>query len=869
MKWLFYWLVPFGLFAQVPNGMNLQAIVRDVSGKPVALQNVSMRVAILQGGTGGAVVFGEEHRASTNVFGLVNVLMGYGFPVTGKLDQIDWTKGPYYLKIEIDPSGGSSYELNSVSPLLSVPFAFYAEKTNLKAGPGILLKNNTIQAIDSSSDNEIQQLSLNERILNLSNGGGTVILPSGADQWGSQVVITGSGLKGDGTPAVPLDVADDAIQSNHILNGSIKNEDLYPGLIPNYTSGAGILLRNDTIYNSGDLSNINELQQLTYDPTSRTLSISQGNGIVFAAGTTSRISDNDGNTYVDVEKNANEDKVRFGIDGKENWVMTINANGSPRLQAEGPGSNLFIGNEAGLNNDGNLFPKGFGNAFLGAFSGVGNTSGSRNVGVGTYALWGNASGDENAAFGFESLLLGDQGKSNTALGFRAMMNYIRGSYNVAIGSQTLMITDGGNNNIAIGAYAQALSKNRNGIIAIGDSTLFFNGSGVSDLNKSTDNLAIGSKAMYSNTEGAGNVAIGNQSMYYNEKGDRNTSVGVASMFNNAVGHSNTGIGYHALFANENGNSNVAIGTNAMSANLGGEGNVAIGSTTMFGNADGNMNTAVGNGAMFSNSSGVFNVAVGSSALSNNTTGIHNVAMGSDALLNNGQGINNTVVGTFAGYNNNAGYDVTAVGFQAGSQGTQNQYCTYLGSLATNNGNINLQNSTAIGANARVNASNQVRIGDANTLSIGGYKSWTNISDGRYKMNVQQDVKGLDFIMRLRPISYQLNTQLLKEFLGETTLLLKHEDGISQQPSVYRQSGFIAQDVETAANLSAYDFSGVDKPKNENDLYGLRYAEFVVPLVKAVQEQQVLIESQKEQLLILENKLNALQREMHLLKNKQQ
>jgi len=50
-----------------------------------------------------------------------------------------------------------------------------------------------------------------------------------------------------------------------------------------------------------------------------------------------------------------------------------------------------------------------------------------------------------------------------------------------------------------------------------------------------------------------------------------------------------------------------------------------------------------------------------------------------------------------------------------------------------------------------------------------------------------------------------------------------------------QSGFIAQDVEAAAQSIGYEFSGIDAPKNENDLYGIRYAEFVVPLVKAVQE----------------------------------
>ena len=61
------------------------------------------------------------------------------------------------------------------------------------------------------------------------------------------------------------------------------------------------------------------------------------------------------------------------------------------------------------------------------------------------------------------------------------------------------------------------------------------------------------------------------------------------------------------------------------------------------------------------------------------------------------------------------------------------------------------------------------------------------------------------------------------------------------------SGFIAQEVEQAAKELGYDFSGVDKPKNQNDLYGLRYAEFVVPIVKAMQEQQKIIEDLKKEI----------------------
>jgi uncharacterized protein YlxW (UPF0749 family) len=67
-------------------------------------------------------------------------------------------------------------------------------------------------------------------------------------------------------------------------------------------------------------------------------------------------------------------------------------------------------------------------------------------------------------------------------------------------------------------------------------------------------------------------------------------------------------------------------------------------------------------------------------------------------------------------------------------------------------------------------------------------------------------------------------------------------GSEQLKAAELQSGFIAQEVEAAADAVGYDFHGVDKPKNETSHYGLRYAEFVVPLVKAMQEQQELIET---------------------------
>lgn len=130
--------------AQIPKGLNFQTIVRDNTGKPLVSRNVNFKISILQGGASGTLVYAEEHRAITNEFGLVNLLLGYGFPISGKFDMIKWADGSLFLKTEIDPNGGINYELSNVSPFLSVPYALYSENTQLTAGPGILIEGNKI-----------------------------------------------------------------------------------------------------------------------------------------------------------------------------------------------------------------------------------------------------------------------------------------------------------------------------------------------------------------------------------------------------------------------------------------------------------------------------------------------------------------------------------------------------------------------------------------------------------------------------------------------------------------------------------------------------------------------------------------------------
>jgi hypothetical protein len=117
------WFLSFTLLAQVPQGFNYQAVVRNASGAILPNQNVGLKLSILQGGPSGTLVYSETWTIATNVQGLVTLIIGQGTPVSGNFSKIDWTNLPLFLKTELDPAGGSNYTLSEIKPLLAVPLA--------------------------------------------------------------------------------------------------------------------------------------------------------------------------------------------------------------------------------------------------------------------------------------------------------------------------------------------------------------------------------------------------------------------------------------------------------------------------------------------------------------------------------------------------------------------------------------------------------------------------------------------------------------------------------------------------------------------------------------------------------------------------
>ena len=118
------------LVSQAPNLMSYQAVIWDASGNLVSEKTVSIKISILQGSVSGTSVYSETHKVQTNINGLVSLMIGGGTNATGKIADINWGGGSYFLKTETDPTGGNSYTITGITQLVSVPYALHSNTSN-------------------------------------------------------------------------------------------------------------------------------------------------------------------------------------------------------------------------------------------------------------------------------------------------------------------------------------------------------------------------------------------------------------------------------------------------------------------------------------------------------------------------------------------------------------------------------------------------------------------------------------------------------------------------------------------------------------------------------------------------------------------
>ncbi len=479
----------------------------------------------------------------------------------------------------------------------------------------------------------------------------------------------------------------------------------------------------------------------------------------------------------------------------------------------------------------------------------GSYNGEYNTGVGYQAEYTNGTGYDNTALGTQALYTNLSGVDNTGVGVWAGY-YVTGNSNTAVGNQAMEgiaatpLT--GASNSALGAYAlnkiQGAATENTGV---GYAALFSATTGT--------NSALGYSAGYYITTGTGNTAIGFNAMAGVAAtpltGGQNTAVGDSALTaiqgaasqNTAVGYqalatlttaTATAVGYQAGQYFIGGGNAVAIGIGAMtgvsaSPNTGWN-NTAVGANALNwvqGNAG--SNTALGDAALQYDSTGGLNTAVGAAAMSGVSatplTGGNSTAVGYSALGSiQGAGGGNTAVGMDSLDGDTTGGSNTAIGYGAGNSGTAittGGSDTFLGYDTGSNG-ATYTNSTAVGAYTEITASNQIRIGctsgtngcSASVSSIGGPTTWTSTSDRRLKKDIRETDLGLDFIEKLRPVSFYFKS-------GDGKL----------------NYGFIAQDVQEA--LGNRDTHTVIRESDDMGTYMLTYDDLLSPVVKSIQQQQ--------------------------------
>ena len=276
-----------------------------------------------------------------------------------------------------------------------------------------------------------------------------------------------------------------------------------------------------------------------------------------------------------------------------------------------------------------------------------------------------------------------------------------------------------------------------------------------------------------------------------------------------LGADKTSFGLNALNPNTTGFAGTAFGYQALRDNTTGGDNTAIGYNALALNTNGSNNTATGRASLQDNIDGNDNTAFGFQSLRNVVSGSQNTSIGRASLLN-ATGENNTAIGYFAGSNITSG-----------------------------------DNNIAIGNNAQVGnaiGNNQVRVGNAAIILATIQVPWTFTSDRRWKSNILPSNLGLDFIKDLKPVYYTRNND----------------------ESQKKEYGFIAQEMEETLNRFGASNNGMIS-KDDEGMYGVRYNDLLAPMVKAMQEQQEIIEQQNEKIIEQNEKIELQKNEIDTLK----
>lgn len=459
------------LWAQAPDGFKYQAVVRDGAGMILADQNVGFEITILQGSPGGTNVYEETHDPTTNAFGLVSLDIGAGTIVSGDFTSIDWSDGPYFMKVAIDETGGTAYSEIGTSELLSVPYAMFAKNVE------------NVDDADADPENEYNNsVALSGTDLEVTDGGGTLSadlssLVDDADadptnEYNTAVALTGTDLEvtdGGGTLSTDLssliDDADADPANEYNTTVALTGTDL------EVTDGGGTLSTDlSSLIDDDDADSTNELITL-FEILDDSIKITE-QGVVYAIS----IADlTDGDWIVSGNNiyNPNSDYVGIGTDVPESKLHVEDI----LDDTDTTGVKIIMTNPSGVENSEALYVESSADAAGSASSivGISNTTGT----VFNISVNGVANGSSNTNRGVQGSTVGTSDANLGLIGFATgtggpatQANY--GSYGSASGSSNINtgaqgFTSGeGTFNIGVRGTANGTGTNNYGVYGFAD-----------------------------------------------------------------------------------------------------------------------------------------------------------------------------------------------------------------------------------------------------------------------------------------------------------------------------------------------------------------------------------------------------------------
>ena len=249
---LLFLLTTATLWAQAPQRMSYQSIIRDGSNVVVASTTVGVKISLIQGTSTGSVVYSETHRKPTNTNGLLSLEIGDGTAILGTFAGIDWANGPYLIKTETDPTGGTNYSIPGIAALNSVPYALFSangtpgpQGATGPQGPIGLVGSTGAVGLQGAKGDSGAQGPIGPAGANGTNGtnGATGPAPSGTGivTVSSGTLQTPSGLTGDVTTTgagLATTIGTGKV-TNTMLAGSIDLTSKVTGILPSSNGGTG------------------------------------------------------------------------------------------------------------------------------------------------------------------------------------------------------------------------------------------------------------------------------------------------------------------------------------------------------------------------------------------------------------------------------------------------------------------------------------------------------------------------------------------------------------------------------------------------------------------------------------------------------